>query len=120
MFRLMFYQHNAFCIWFGLKLKFLEMLGTRAKWVSIAFKMSICCCKIYMNCYIATCISSWSWNPWVTLCLLSECVLLDRDRVNPVVMPNLCPVDVRAYCKMCLYKCYFSDGYDTENMVVPE
>lgn len=53
-------------------------------------------------------------------CLLCECVVLDRDRVNPVVMPKLCSVDVRAHCKMCLYKCYFADGYDTENVVVPE
>lgn len=67
MFRLMFYKCNAFFGWFALKLKLLVMQGTRAKWASIAFKIPICCCKIYMNCYIATCISSCSWNPWVTV-----------------------------------------------------
>lgn len=53
-------------------------------------------------------------------CLFYECVVLDRDTVNPVVMPKLCLVNVRVYCTMYLDKCYFADGYDTENVVVPE
>lgn len=80
MFRLMFYKLSAFCGWFASKLKLLVMQGTRAKRASIAFKMSICCCKTYMNCYIATCISSCSWNPWVTVvCSVSVLSLTETE-----------------------------------------
>lgn len=75
MFRLMFYKLNKFCGWFALKLKLLEIQGTRAKWASIPLKMSICSCKTCMNFYIATCISSCSWNPWVAV----VCVVLDTQ-----------------------------------------
>jgi len=52
--------------------------------------------------------------------LLCKCVVIDRHTVNPLVMPKLCPVNVRAHCIMCLDKCCFADGYDIENVVVPE
>lgn len=53
-------------------------------------------------------------------CLLFECVVLDGDTVKPVVMPKVCLVNITAHCTMCLDKCYFAGGYDTENVVAPE